>query len=122
MGRAPFEVHPGKESSTENLWVEVLTWDDEGLVGKLVEGGQLTTEWRRGAHVQLDEEHINAIALGKDGRTLEDEEMPPDRPARRSGHPVLLRQAGEDVTPPPPPNPPAAEITPLAAAAALTGA
>ncbi len=74
--RAAFEVHPEEgESSTENLWLEVVNWEESQLIGKLVDGGQQTTEWRKGAHVELDEAAINAIALGREGRTMEPDEM-----------------------------------------------
>ncbi len=85
--RAPFEVHPqdGKgegqlKSSTpdveeEQLWVEVLQWEEGTLVGKLVDGGETTTEWRKGAHVEIEETQINAIALSREGRTLDEDEM-----------------------------------------------
>lgn len=76
--RAPFEVHPtGEESEAEEeqLWVEIVTWDDEKLIGRLVDGGQATTEWRKGAHVELDDEQVTAISLTRAGRPLEPEEM-----------------------------------------------
>ncbi len=95
--RAPFEVHPaptkapqtpkgrGKvkekpqkkagEVEEEQLWVEVLQWEEGTLVGKLVDGGESTTEWRKGAHVEIEESQINAIALSREGRTLDDDEM-----------------------------------------------
>ncbi len=75
--RAPFEVHPegGKGTEEEQLWVEVLQWEEEKLVGKVVDGGQTTTEWRRGAHVEVEDSQINAIALSREGRTLDDDEM-----------------------------------------------
>jgi hypothetical protein len=76
--RAPFEVHPdgGKgEAEEEQLWVEVLQWEDAALVGKLVDGGETTTEWRKGAHVEIEESQLNAIALSREGRTLDEEEM-----------------------------------------------
>lgn len=73
--RAPFESHPEGEVVHENLWVEVLTWGEDALIGKLVDGGQHTTEWRKGAHVEVSEDQINALALGREGRTLEPEEM-----------------------------------------------
>ncbi|MBI3181966.1 MAG: hypothetical protein HYZ28_07460 [Myxococcales bacterium] len=73
--RAPFEAHPKGETVTENLWAEVLSWDEETLVAKLVDGGESTTEWRKGAQVEISEDQINAIALGREGRTLEDDEM-----------------------------------------------
>jgi hypothetical protein len=34
-----------------------------------------TTEWRKGATVEVEEGHINAVAVGRDGRALDDEEM-----------------------------------------------
>jgi hypothetical protein len=73
--RAPFEAHPEGQKVNENLWVEVLTWEEDSVIGKLVDGGQHTTEWRKGAHVELEEEQINAIALGREGRTLDEEDM-----------------------------------------------
>ncbi len=73
--RAPFESHPDGDPVQEDLWAEVLTWEDGGLVGKLVDGGAHTTEWRKGAHVRIDESSINAIALGQEGRMIEDEEL-----------------------------------------------
>ena len=76
--RAPFEVHPdgGKGASEEEqLWVDVLQWEDAALVGKLVDGGETTTEWRKGAHVEIEESQINAIALSREGRTLDEDEM-----------------------------------------------
>ncbi len=73
--RAPFEAHPDGEAVHEDLWIEVLTWEDESLVGKLVDGGSHTTEWRKGSTVELEEEQINAIALGHEGKTLDDDEM-----------------------------------------------
>ena len=73
--RAPFEAHPQGENVNENLWVEVLTWEEESVVGKLVDGGQHTTEWRKGAHVEVNEGQVNALALGREGRTLDEEDM-----------------------------------------------
>ena len=76
--RAPFEVHPeGEEGEAEQeqLWVEVVQWDDDNLVGKLVEGGTRTTEWRKGSHVEVDDSQINALAVAREGRQLEPEEM-----------------------------------------------
>ncbi len=76
--RAPFEVHPdgGKGAAEEEqLWVDVLQWEDAALVGKLVDGGETTTEWRKGAHVEIEESQINAIALSREGRTLDEDEM-----------------------------------------------
>ena len=73
--RAPFETHPEGEPVQENLWMEVLAWEDASLTGKLVDGAAHTTEWRKGAPVELDETSINAVAMGRDGRPLDDEEM-----------------------------------------------
>jgi hypothetical protein len=75
--RVPFEVHPEGEgkSDEERLWVEVITWEDETIVGKLVDGGRTTTEWRKGAHVEVEESQINAVALAREGRQLEPEEI-----------------------------------------------
>lgn len=76
--RAPFEVHPHGEKAEpeeEMLWVEVITWEDETIVGKLIDGGQSTTEWRKGAHVELDDSQINALMLSRDGRQLDLDEM-----------------------------------------------
>jgi len=52
----------------ENLWVEVISWGDEQVIGKLVDGGQHTTEWRKGAQVEVAEDTINAIAVQRDGK------------------------------------------------------
>jgi hypothetical protein len=73
--RAPFEIHPEGEPEQENLWVEVMTWDDETLVGKLVDGAAQTTEWRKGAQVEVDQGQINALSIQRDGEGLEDEDM-----------------------------------------------
>jgi hypothetical protein len=73
--RAPFETHPEGEAVQENLWMEVLAWEDGSITGKLVDGAAHTTEWRKGAPVELDETSINAVAMGRDGRPLDDEEM-----------------------------------------------
>ena len=76
--RAPFEVHPDgedEEAGDEQLWAEVITWDDEKVIGRLVDGGETTTEWRKGAHVEIDESQINALAVTRDGRTLEPQEL-----------------------------------------------
>lgn len=73
--RAPFESHPEGETVQEDLWVEILSWENDCIVGKLVDGGAKTTEWRKGAQVEFEEDQINAIALGREGRTLEDDEM-----------------------------------------------
>ena len=73
--RAPFESHPEDEAIEEDLWVEVLSWDHEAVIGKLVDGGAHTTEWRKGAQVRVDESSINAIALFRDGHALDDEQL-----------------------------------------------
>ncbi|MGV3623071.1 MAG: DUF4026 domain-containing protein [Archangium sp.] len=76
--RAPFEVHPEgveAEPEQEQLWVEVIQWDEDTLVGKLVEGGTRTTEWRKGSHVEVDDSQINALAVAREGRQLDPEEM-----------------------------------------------
>lgn len=73
--RAPFDTHPEGEVVAENLWVEVLTWEEEGVVGKLVDGAVHTTEWRKGARVEVSDSRINALALSREGRTLDDPEV-----------------------------------------------
>jgi len=73
--RAPFESHPDKQAVEENLWIEVLSWENDSLVGKLVDGGQQTTEWRKGAEVEISEELVNALALGREGKSLDPDEM-----------------------------------------------
>jgi hypothetical protein len=73
--RAPFETHPEGDPVTEDLWVEVLSWEEEKLTGKLVDGAAQTTEWRKGAAVEVAEEQVNALAVGREGRALEEDEM-----------------------------------------------
>jgi len=73
--RGPFLVHPEGEPVVEHLWAEVVHWEDGKVIGKLVDGAMHTTEWRKGAHVEIEEEDVEAIAVGRDGRTLEEEEM-----------------------------------------------
>jgi len=73
--RAPFETHPDGDPVQENLWLEVLAWEEERITGKLVDGAAQTTEWRKGATVEIDEDSVNAVAMGRDGRPLEDAEM-----------------------------------------------
>lgn len=76
--RAPFEVHPegeDAEAEDEQLWAEVITWDDGKVIGRLIDGGELTTEWRKGAHVEIDETQINALAVTREGRTLDPSEL-----------------------------------------------
>ena len=73
--RAPFETHPEGETVTEQLWMEVLSWDDATVIGRLVDGAVHTTEWRKGAHVEVPEADVNAMALSREGRTLDEEEV-----------------------------------------------
>lgn len=76
--RAPFEVHPEGErgeADEELLWVEVIQWDEGSLVGRLVDGGRTSTEWRKGSHVEVDDGQINALGLSREGRSLEPQEM-----------------------------------------------
>jgi hypothetical protein len=76
--RAPFEVHPDGEDEApddEQLWAEVITWDEGKVIGRLVDGGETTTEWRKGAHVEIDETQINALAVTREGRTLDADEL-----------------------------------------------
>lgn len=76
--RAPFEVHPeGENAETleEMLWVEVVQWDEGTLIGKLVDGGEKTTEWRKGAHVEIEEDQVNALAVTREGRTLDEGDL-----------------------------------------------
>ncbi len=73
--RAPFETHPEGDTVVENLWLEVVAWEDGTVVGKLVDGAVHTTEWRKGAHVEVDEREINALAITREGRMLDEDEM-----------------------------------------------
>ena len=75
LARASFDIHPTAGATEEDLWFEILTWNDHVLIGKLVDGGTHTTEWRKSATVEVEEDQINAIALGRDGKTLEEDEM-----------------------------------------------
>ena len=75
LARASFDIHPEGEAQEEDLWFEILSWEENLLIGKLVDGGMHTTEWRKGATVEVEEDQINAIALGREGKTLEEEEM-----------------------------------------------
>src|SRR5262249_54054418 len=59
--RAPFESHPEGEAMAENLWAEVVDWEGDRLVGRLIDGSDQTTEWRRGAVVELEEAQVNAL-------------------------------------------------------------
>ncbi|WPB73060.1 hypothetical protein KYC5002_28845 [Archangium violaceum] len=73
--RAPFETHPEGDAVTEQLWSEVLSWEEGVIVGRLVDGAVHTTEWRKGAHVEVAEADVNALALSREGRTLEEDEV-----------------------------------------------
>ncbi len=73
--RAAFETHPEGDPVHENLWMEVLAWEDGRITGKLVDGAAHTTEWRKGASVEIEEDSINAVAMGREGRPLDDGEM-----------------------------------------------
>ena len=73
--RAPFETHPEGSTVTEQLWMEVLSWEEGIIVGRLVDGAVHTTEWRKGAHVEVPETDVNALALSREGRTLDEEEV-----------------------------------------------
>lgn len=76
--RAAFEIHPqGLDAppDTENLWAEVVAWEEGTLVGKVVEGSSRTTEWRKGAHVEIPEDEINALSLQRGGQTLDEDDM-----------------------------------------------
>ena len=73
--RAPFETHPEGQTVTEQLWMEVVSWEEGVVVGRLVDGAVHTTEWRKGAHVEVPETDANALALAREGRTLDEEEV-----------------------------------------------
>jgi hypothetical protein len=73
--RAPFETHPEGQVVEENLWLEVVAWEESTVLGKLVDGAVHTTEWRKGAHVEVNEENINALAISREGRTLDEQEI-----------------------------------------------
>jgi hypothetical protein len=73
--RAPFETHPEGQVVQENLWLEVITWDDTTVSGRLVDGAVHTTEWRKGAQVDVAESKVNAVAISREGRTLEADEV-----------------------------------------------
>jgi hypothetical protein len=73
--RAPFEVHPDNEVVVEHLWMEVLGWEDEHVLGKLVDGATHTTEWRKGAAVEIEPGMVDAIGVNREGRALGEEEM-----------------------------------------------
>jgi hypothetical protein len=73
--RAPFQTHPEGEAVQENLWAEVLAWDEERVVGRLIDGSSQTTEWRKGAQVEVAQGTINALVLTREGRPLDEQEM-----------------------------------------------
>ncbi|MFN0064510.1 MAG: hypothetical protein ACKVPX_18560 [Myxococcaceae bacterium] len=73
--RATFETNPGEAPVNEDLWLEVLSWEEQQLVGKLVDGSSHTTEWRKGAAVEVSEGEINAISLGRDGKAVDEAEL-----------------------------------------------
>jgi hypothetical protein len=73
--RAPFEVHPDGSAVNENLWLEVLTWEGESIVGKIVDGAAKTTEWRKGAQVEIDDEQINALGIAREGQPLDGDDI-----------------------------------------------
>ncbi len=73
--RAPFQTHPEGQEVAEQLWMEVLSWDDSTVVGRLVDGAVHTTEWRKGAHVEVPESEVNALALSREGRPLDEDEV-----------------------------------------------
>lgn len=75
LARAPFETHPEGETIVEQLWLEVVGWEEDTVVGRLVDGAAHTTEWRKGAQVQVDARDLNALALTREGRMLDEEEM-----------------------------------------------
>ena len=56
--------------------MEVVTWDGRASwSASWWTARQHTTEWRKGAQVEVEEEMVNAIALGREGRSLDEEEM-----------------------------------------------
>ncbi|MEN9799764.1 MAG: hypothetical protein RL653_3461 [Pseudomonadota bacterium] len=75
--RGRFETHPDPEKSPvqEDLWAEVVAWDEESLVAKLVDGSSHTTEWRRGVQVELAQDQVNALAVAREGRALDPTEL-----------------------------------------------
>jgi uncharacterized protein YegJ (DUF2314 family) len=75
LARAPFETHPDGEAVTEQLWLEVVARDEGSVVGKLVDGAVHTTEWRKGAHVEVEEKQLNALAITREGRPLDEKEI-----------------------------------------------
>ena len=73
--RAPFETHPEGSSTWEQLWLEIISWEDTVIVGRLVDGAVHTTEWRKGAQVDVPEAEVNALAIAREGRSLEEDEV-----------------------------------------------
>lgn len=73
--RAPFTVHPEGEPLVEHLWGEVVHWEEAKVLAKLVDGAMHTTEWRKGAHVEVEIKDVDAIAVARESRTLEEDEM-----------------------------------------------
>lgn len=73
--RAPFVTHPGGELVRENLWLEVLAWEDGRIRGRLVDGASRTTEWRKGAGVEVEEVQVNALMMSHEGRALDEAEL-----------------------------------------------
>ena len=75
--RGRFETHPDPEGEpvAEDLWAEVLNWEDGTLVVRLVDDSSHTTEWRKGVQVEMDESRLNALAVAREGRALDQEEL-----------------------------------------------
>lgn len=74
--RASFETHPEDSPVGEDLWAEILSWDeDPSLVGRLIDGSSRTTEWRKGAIVEIAEDQINALIVTRDGAPLDEAEL-----------------------------------------------
>ena len=73
--RAPFETHPEGDRSRRTSGSRCSPGRRAPSSGKLVDGAAQTTEWRKGAAVEIDEDTVNAVAMGRDGRPLDDEEM-----------------------------------------------
>ena len=75
--RVRFETHPDPEGEPvqEDLWAEVLAWEEGSLVARLVDGSSQTTEWRKGVQVELEESRVNALAVAREGRTLDVQEL-----------------------------------------------
>lgn len=73
--RASFETHPEENTVEEDLWAEILGWEDDTILAKLVDGSSHTTEWRKGVQVEIDEDQVNAVAINREGRTLDNSEL-----------------------------------------------